>query len=181
MSALKPTLGVLVMLGIAILGPARGLAQQPQIPTLQACNPTKVAGKASVFIQARKDAVRAGAFTVAIELSCDPAGNGYPAGSLEMRVDMSDSTVVGALVATTFEQATTTGKHTPTTYLNGRCKAERIRGCRYWMMLADNKRAGAEGTPDVVGFLVFDATGKRVAYGTGPVAKGDISIAATGF
>lgn len=180
MNVLKLIAGVPVLLGIAIFAPATGLAQQPQIPTLQACNPTKVAGKAEVFIQARTGGTM-GTFTVVIKLSCDPAGAGYPSGILEMKVDMSDSAITGALVATTFEQITTTGKHTPTIYLNGRCKAEKVRGCRYWMMLADNKKANAKGTPDVVGFLVFDATGKRVAYGTGPVAKGDIEIAPTGF
>ena len=56
-----------------------------------------------------------------------------------------------------------------------------MRGCRFWLMLADNKQANAQGTPDVVGFLIFDGTGKRVAYGTGPVVDGDIEVVATGF
>jgi len=47
-------------------------------------------------------------------------------------------------------------------------------------MIADNKKAAVPGTPDVVSFLVFDGTGKRVAYGTGPLAEGDLTVAPTG-
>jgi len=75
---------------------------------------------------------------------------------------------------------TSTGKHTPTLYVNGRCKAEGVRGCRYWLMIANNKKAQGPGTPDVASFLVFDGTGKRVAYGTGPLADGDLEVAPTG-
>ena len=181
MNVLKLIAAVCVAVGTVALEPGVGLAQQPQIPTLQACNPTTVSGKAEVFIQARQALPLSGVFRVAIKLSCNPSGNGYPSGTLEMRIDMSDSTIVGNLVATTFEQATTTGKHTPTTYLNGRCKSEKVPDCRFWMMLADNKKATAKGTPDVIGFLVFNAQGGRVAYGTGPVREGDISIAPTSF
>ena len=47
-------------------------------------------------------------------------------------------------------------------------------------MIADNKRKDEEeGTPDIIGFLVVDKDGRRVAYGTGPVAAGDIDVADT--
>jgi hypothetical protein len=38
-------------------------------------------------------------------------------------------------------------------------------------------------TPDIVGFLLFDGTGKRVGYGTGPVLpeSGDVNVAPTPF
>ncbi len=156
------------------------LAQQPQIPTLQVCNKTAAQGEAGVKITSRADASHTGTFRVRLEVKCDPA-DGYPSGALTLAaISMSDSTVQGTLTATTFEQMTSTGKHTPTLYVNGRCKAEGIRGCRYWLMIANNRRPGAQGTPDVVSFLVFDGTGKRVAYGTGPVADGDLEVAATG-
>jgi hypothetical protein len=155
-------------------------AQQPQVPTLQVCNQTRVSGKALVNIASRADAAHSGNFTVAIEVKCDPANPGYPGGTLEIgSISMSDSTIQGTITGTTFEQVTTTGKHTPTVFLNGRCRAENINGCRFWMMIADNKREDARGTPDVISFLVFDGTGKRVAYGTGPVAKGDVTVQAT--
>jgi hypothetical protein len=89
---------------------------------------------------------------------------------------MSDSTIQGALAATAFEQVTSTGRHTPTLYANGRCKAEGVSGCRFWLMLVDNKKADQKGTPDVVSFLVLNGMGQRVAYGTGPVADGDILV-----
>jgi hypothetical protein len=38
----------------------------------------------------------------------------------------------------------------------------------------------APQTADVVSFLVFDGTGKRIAYGTGPLVDGDIKVAPTG-
>lgn len=153
-------------------------AQQiPQIPTLQVCNYTKVEGKALVKIASRSDAVHTGEFKIIIDLEFDPSDGGYPVGTLEIRgLSMSDSIVQGVISAVTFEQVTSTGKHSPTVYLNGRCKADNARGCRFWLMIADNGR-GPDGTPDVVGFLVSDATGKRVAYGTGPVVEGDITVA----
>jgi len=155
-------------------------AQQPQIPTLQVCNQTGATGKALVKINSRADAAHTGVFTVEIDLKCSSSGTGYPTGTLRiLDINMSDSIAQGTIAGTTFEQVTTTGKHTPTVFLNGRCKAENVQGCRYWMLIADNKREGAEGTPDIVSFLVFDGTGKRVAYGTGPVIKGDVTVQST--
>lgn len=170
---------IAVLSALALMSTA-ALAQQPQIPTLQVCNKTAAQGEAGVKITSRADASHTGTFRVRLEVKCDPV-DGYPSGSLTLAaVSMSDSTVQGTLTATTFEQMTSTGKHTPTLYVNGRCRAEGIRGCRYWLMIANNKKVGVQGTPDVVSFLVFDGTGKRVAYGTGPVADGDLEVAATG-
>ncbi len=161
---------------------AQEVGSQPQIPTLQVCNPTKVTGKGLVKIDGRVDAAHSGTFVIGIELGCDPS-TGYPVGRFEIsRLSMSDSLVQGSIASTTIEQVTTTGKHTPTAYLNGRCRAERVVGCRFWMMVADNGRTqNLRGTPDIVGFLVFDATGQRVAYGTGPIIEGDIRVAPSPF
>lgn len=157
------------------------LAQQPQIPSLQVCNATSARGEGVVKIASRADAGHSGTFRVRLEVKCDPA-DGYPAGSLTLAsISMSDSLAQGTITATSFEQMTSTGKHTPTLYVNGRCKAEGVRGCRYWLMIADNKkRDDPKGTPDVVSFLVFNGVGKRVAYGTGPLADGDLEVAPTG-
>jgi hypothetical protein len=155
-------------------------AQQPQIPTLQVCNPTKVEGRAFVQIVSRSDALHSGVFGIRIEVKCDPAGLPYPDGIFEIRVDMSDSLVQGTIVGESIDQLTSTGKHSPTAYLSGRCKAEQVSGCRYWLMLADNGREN-EGTPDVVGFLVFNGNGVRVAYGTGPVVDGDVFVSPTSY
>lgn len=161
---------------------------QPQIPSLQACNQTLARGAGQVKISNRADAFHSGTFVVRIDLKCDPAGTGYPTGALALTsLSMSDSTVQGAIVATTFEQVTSTGKHTPTIYLNGRCAVKPastsetpITGCRYWLMIADNGRSSVQaGTPDVVSFLAFNGLGTRIAYGTGPLVKGDVVIAPT--
>jgi hypothetical protein len=168
-----------VIVGFVLLGVvAVTHAQQPQIPTLQVCNLTKVEGRAYVHILSRSDATHSGVFGIGIEVKCDPAGLPYPDGGLEIRVDMSDSLVQGTIVGETVDQLTSTGKHSPTAYLSGRCRAEQVSGCRYWLTLADNGE-DQQGTPDVVGFLVFDGTGTRVAYGTGPVVDGDITVSPT--
>ena len=71
-------------------------AQQPQIPTLQVCNKTQVQGKALVKIASRSDVNHSGAFTVIVDLKCDPMGTGYPAGTLKIvDLSMSDSIVQG--------------------------------------------------------------------------------------
>jgi hypothetical protein len=148
---------------------------QPQIPSLQVCNSTEAKGTGKVKIDRRVDINRTGTFSVSLELRCD-SNNQYPAGNLTLDISMSDSIVQGTITSTGFEQVTSTGKHTPTVFLNGRCRATNIKGCRFWLMIADNKTAAASATADVVSFLVFDGTGKRVAYGTGPVVNGDLEV-----
>jgi hypothetical protein len=162
-------------------------AQQVQIPTLQVCNNTRVQGTGLVRIARRTDSLSAGTFRVSTNLNCNPKGVGYPEGTLSMSdISMSDSADIKGAISMSVEQITTTGKQSPTVYLNGRCKApttsgKNIPGCRFWMMIADNKQANQKGTPDIVGFLVFDGTGRRVAYGTGPVEQGDITVGSSSF
>jgi hypothetical protein len=172
--------GIFVLSALSTLALASAaVAQQPQIPTLQVCNKTAASGDAGVKIVSRSDVLHSGTFRVRLEVKCDSA-DGYPAGSLTLYgISMSDSIVQGTLTATTFEQVTSTGKHTPTIYINGRCRADGIDGCRYWLMIADNQKDGAQATPDVVSFLVFNGIGQRIAYGTGPVSDGDLDVAAT--
>ncbi len=156
------------------------LAQQPQIPTLQVCNvPGAISGGGAVNIISR------GSFKIEIKVSCDPV-TGYPVlGVLNVNVAMNDSTLVGIFSATTVDQMTVTGKISPTAFLSGRCEVPSgsVVGCRYWMMLADNGTSSplAPSTPDIIGFLVFDKSGTRVAYGTGPLVVGDISVSPTPF
>jgi hypothetical protein len=166
-----------IVLTIVAAQPAQ--AQQPQIPTLQVCNvPSFVSGAGAVNIVSR------GSFKIEIKVECDPA-TGYPIlGALNVNVAMNDSTLVGVFSATTVDQITVTGRITPTAYLSGRCTVPSgsIVGCRYWMMLVDNSNPTVPpGTADIVGFLVFDKSGTRIAYGTGPLVAGDISIAPSPF
>ncbi len=94
---------------------------------------------------------------------------------------MNDSSIV-YFKSTTIEAMSSTGKYTPTAYYMGKCDVEsvneNIEGCHYWIMLTDN-RENQDGTPDIVSFLVLDGNGIRVAYGTGPVVDGDISVVPT--
>ena len=186
-------LGIAVFVALASLAPLP--AQQPQIPTLQVCNLSanmivNSNPAATVTILSRKDAGHTGSFTVNVKLGCD--ANGYPSGSLSItNISMTDSTIQGTITATSFDQLTSTGKDTPTAYANGRCSAltaaggPQVSGCRYWIMFADNAKpslpAPLPQTPDIISFLVFDKTGKRVAYGTGPVVKGNIDVSPTTF
>jgi hypothetical protein len=150
--------------------------QQPQIPTLQVCNISGINGSGLVKIKSRSDIQHSGTFKIAIDgMRCTPPG--YPTGVISLTIDMSDSIVNGQVTLVSIEQLTSTGKHTPTAYLNGRCKAENAPGCRYWLFVTDNGRSPEN--QDVVGFLIMDGSGKRVAYGTGPLAQGDLVVQPT--
>lgn len=153
------------------------------IPNLHTANRTKAKFDAVIRLARRQDAVHSGVFRVRGSFSFDPAIADYPACSLSMEVNLSDS-AKGTFVTKDVQQLDTTGKHTPTLFASGKCSldgedARQFRGCRYWLRLADNTRSPKDGTPDVVSFLIFDRNGKRVAYGTGPVEKGDIVIQPT--
>jgi hypothetical protein len=151
------------------------------IPAFHVSDISKARGSGDVFIQSRKDAVSSGIFSARIDVHFDPSTDDYPAGSLTIKVDLSDS-VKGTFTATSIELINSYGKHNPTIYLTGRCKAETTgnlpRGCRYWIMIANNKKVDdPAGTPDIVGFAIHDRTGTRIAYGTGPLKSGDFDIA----
>ncbi len=177
---IKPLVVVVFSASFLVGFAPQALAVQPQIPTLQVCNQSAAVGKGVVKIDSRVDSSHTGSFDIAVELKCSPDNPGYPAGSIQINnLSMSDSIVQGSIVSTSIEQLTTTGKHTPTLYVNGRCTARGVVGCRFWLMIADNRPSPEKGTPDVVGFLVFNGAGQRVAYGTGPVIKGDLKVAPT--
>jgi hypothetical protein len=176
-----------VMISYMVLGELAVVkAQQVQIPTLQVCNQTEVNGTGIVEIDRRQDAKSKGFFSVSTNLSCS-SKTGYPTGTLTINtLSMNDSVVNGPITEMSVEQITTTGKYTPTAYLNGRCKAKdasgkNITGCKFWMMIADNNQTNPKGTADIVGFLVVDASGKRIAYGTGPLSSGDIYVSPTSY
>lgn len=141
---------------------------------------SQVKGKGEVFIASRQDAASSGVFKIEIGAQFNPAVDDYPAGSLTLGVDLSDG-IKATFKATSIELINSHGKHNPTVFLTGRCSGravEKHRGLRYWLMIADNRRArDREGTPDVVGFAIHDRNGARVAYGTGPLRAGDIEVA----
>jgi hypothetical protein len=170
---------MLALTSIAFWPAVSVYGQQPQIPTLQVCNISGINGSGLVKIKSRSDAQHSGTFAIGIDsnnpVKCAPPG--YPTGSIVLKIDMSDSIVNGQVTLVSIEQITVTGKHTPTAYLNGRCKAENAPGCRFWLSITDNGKLPEN--QDVVGFLIMDGNGKRVAYGTGPLVKDDLVVQPT--
>ncbi|RMH35494.1 MAG: hypothetical protein D6690_08700 [Nitrospirae bacterium] len=219
----------LIILGVScvfLLGPSSvASAIQPQIPTLQVCNATKIEARAKVHLGSREDSTRPGTFGVQVEVNCDPQV-GYPQGKVAIvDLHMTDSSVHGIVMSTTIDQVTSSGGRSPMAFLSGRCRIRHVgpipdvppnglrqtpsldaqitdpielpvdpvvpgpvpdpnpfSGCRFWMALADNQEGdNAFGSPDqtadVVGFVVLNGRGQRIAHGMGPLASGDIQIA----
>ena len=163
---------------VSILVCATAFAQQVQIPTVQPCNVGKTSGTATVLLTKRQDINNAGTMDITvIDVGCDPLnGDGHPTGMISMRFQLTDSSISDMQV-TLIEQMTTVGKHTPTTYLSGRCTANSgTLPCHFWLTLADNRIPQIPGTADVVGVLVLDKKGNPLTYGTGPVRTGDLSV-----
>lgn len=145
------------------------------IPAFHVSTRSSAKGKGTVHINSRDDAATSGNFDIAMDVSFNPPD--YPTGNIKIKANMSDSLVAG-FEATSIELVNSYGKHNPTIYLTGRCKSDSPnapKGLRYWVMVADNSSNG-EGTPDIVGFVINDLNGNRVAYGTGPL-KGNIVVA----
>ncbi len=161
-----------------VFSPDIALAQIVHIPTVQSCNIGHAQGSANVFLHKRQDINHAGTIDITVaDVGCDTvSGDGHPTGTISMRFSLSDSSIADMQV-TLIEQMTTVGKHTPTTYLSGRCTANGgTIPCHFWLMLADNRIPQLPGTADVVGVLVLDKKGNTLTYGTGPVRTGDISV-----
>jgi hypothetical protein len=157
-----------------------------QISNFNISDHSKVAGSGKVSILPhRKDVVHSGVFGVRVDVHFDPAVDAYPVGTVMIDVDLSDS-FKGVATSTLIEQINSFGKHTPTSVISGRCKvdlrenAPQPQGCGFWLYIANNKKPNVPGTQDVVGFVIYDRKGDRVAYGTGPL-DGDIVVDPTGL
>jgi hypothetical protein len=157
-----------------------------QISNFHVCDKSKIVGSGRVaLLPNRKDGIHSGIFSVKVDVAFDPAVNDYPAGAVRIDVDLSDS-FTGSADATSIEQVNSFGKHTPTSVITGRCKVNLQDagaapvGCRFWLLIANNKTSSQQGTADVVGFVIYDRNGNRVAYGTGPL-EGDIVVSPTGL
>ena len=148
------------------------------VPAFHASDKSRARGDGEIFIQSRQDAASAGVFRVRLDVTFDPTVNDYPTGNVVIRVDLSDG-AKGTFSSTSIELVNSHGKHNPTIYLTGRCSdavQPDAKGCRYWLMVANNKTASQQATPDVVGFVIHDRNGDRIAYGTGPVRAGDFEV-----
>src|SRR5882757_1827079 len=157
-----------------------------QISNFHVSDRSKIIGSGKVpLLPHRKDIAHSGIFVVKVDVVFDPAVNDYPTGGVRIDVDLSDS-FKGSAESTSIEQVNSFGKHTPTSVITGRCRVALQEtgtapvGCRFWLLIANNKKPTEPGTPDVVGFVVYDRNGNRVAYGTGPL-EGDIEVSPSGL
>ena len=167
-----------LILAAAVLVAPMLAAQTVMIPTLQVCNVGKASGSAQVYLSRRDDLTTNGTIDITVaDVSCDSqSSNPYPTGNISMRFSLSDTTI-SDMQATLIEQMTTVGKHTTTTFMNGRCMANGgTVPCHSWLMLANNKWSPIDTPADVVSVLVVDRLGNYLAYGTGPIKTGDISV-----
>lgn len=153
-------------------------AQTIMIPTLQVCNIGKASGTAQIYLSRRDDLPNAGTIDITMDnVGCDSqSSTPYPHGTISMRFSMSDTTISDMQV-TLIEQMTTFGKHTTTMMMNGRCTANGgTIPCHFWLLLSNNKWSAIDSPADVASVLVVNSMGSYLAYGTGPIKSGDISV-----
>ena len=163
--------------GLSFAAPGAARAQMPQIPTIQTCTQRAFAyaDGTTVKIDSRAGGGFSGTFTLDFKIQCNPA-TGYPAGSIRFAINMNDSPFTGTASSTAIHQLAATGKATPTAYASGWCEAKGVLGCRFWLMVADNNASGKTRDRDIASFLILDANGHRMAYGSGPVISGNIKV-----
>ncbi len=200
LAEIAPTINKLVFTCFFLAVSLPLMAQTPQIPTLQVCNLTagKVvtsSGSPQVHIASRAKGAFTGTFTVTVNAYCD--SNGFPQGSVTIsKISMSDTdsqVVVGSVISSyRIDQITSTGTDNPTAYISGLCNNSLqitplivpfSTPCHFWILFAHTGDEAIGGTasigPDIVSFLLVDRSGKRIAYGTGPVTPFTGSITVT--
>jgi hypothetical protein len=187
------TMNKLTILGVfAVSVPI--MAQNPQIPTLEVCNLASGMVVLSsmtpqVHIPSRMLGGFTGNVTVNVNVQCNPS-TGFPAGTLTLSALSMNDTLAGlfSISAVQFDQVTSTGTTNPTAYLSGQCMAQTVGifgtitvPCHFWIMLVTGTSSSTNNIPgpDIVSFLVFDKTGKRIAYASGPVTSGSGVIQVT--
>lgn len=141
------------------------------LPGPQLCNPTNVTGAAQGRVEGH------GHFSLILDISCDPDNKdtAFPQGSLSLSVETNDPQFKGDLVATVIEGARTIGHVAPMAIISGQCELKNVRGCRFWLFMADNDHDKA-GTADIISFLILDASGREIAYASAPAESSSLSI-----
>ena len=167
-----------------------GISMTATIPSFHVSSWSKAKGDGEIFIANRKDTAHSGTFKVSLGpgggIHFDPATDLYPTGTVTITVDLTDDSFNGTFTSTNLELMNSYGKYDPTIFVTGQCKAEGgpvaqlPQGCKFWLMIANNKKPNDPQTADVVGFIVDDRKGNRIAYGTGPVRSGDFDVAPPG-
>jgi hypothetical protein len=95
------------------------------IPAFHVSTKSKAEGSGKVFIDTRKDAVSSGIFEFAISPQFTPPTNDYPAGTLKLKIDLSDS-AKGTFTSTSIELINSYGKHNPTIFFTGQGKMKTV-------------------------------------------------------
>jgi hypothetical protein len=135
-----------------------------------------VHGKTGGVWESRRDAEHSGRFVVSFDLDCTEGDPAVRILNLEIGAqELADNDPgIGPVIwGDSIEQLVTIGPAmTPTAFVVGSCKGSGSTGCRFWMMLVDN----GDKAPDLIAFVVTDGSGKRLAYGAGPIAEGDLWI-----
>ena len=98
-----------------------------------------------------------GTVQIKIDVKFDPSVDKYPSGSMDIKADLSDS-LKGSFSATSIDMINSFGKHSPCIFLTGRCEAQSSenveipKGCKYWVMIADNKsKNDKKGKSNLIG------------------------------
>jgi hypothetical protein len=135
------------------------------IPAFHVSGLSKAKGQGEVFISCHKESGSSHIFHLDMNVHFDPAVDNCPAGMLSIQTEMSNG-AKGIFIASTFELINSYGRQDPTIYLTGMCKSDLYTGCRYWVMVVNNKKNNHR-SPDIVGFCIHDSSGNRIAYGAG--------------
>ncbi len=147
------------------------------IPAFHVSSKSQAEGTGKVFIDSRKDVASSGTFEFSCFVQFYPATDDYPTGTLKLKIDLSDS-VKGVFTSTSIELVNSFGKHNPTIFFTGQGKiktnlSNQPKGLRFWFMIADN---GNGQTPKITGFAIHDRNGNRIAYGTGALVAGNVTV-----
>jgi hypothetical protein len=160
-----------------------GVSAQPlTLPPMEACRRgTGASGLTGGIWESRRDAQHSGQFRVTMDLSCDDDTSHVRVSNLEIHAqELADSDPsIDRVISVDHDgvvQLFSIGQAmTPTVFVSGPCLGGGRNGCQFWLMLVDNGRDRSKGS-HLVAFLVTDKSGKRLAYGAGPVLEGDLSI-----
>ena len=147
------------------------------IPAFIVSNQCKVSGQGNIFIESRNKLGFGGKFIININVNFNPATNEYPVGSLTIETDLSDSQR-DIFKTEHIDSINLHGLDNPTVFLTGRVNDNlaNYKGCTFWLMIANNKPREVQRGFDVVSFVINDGKGQYVAYGTGTLREGDISV-----
>jgi hypothetical protein len=149
-----------------------GVSHAQFLPSPQLCNSSHVEGSANVDIAGR------GHFDLQLDVTCDPDNvrQAFPQGSMQLDIRINDPQFRHGITATTIEGIRTVGHVSPMVYISGQCTSEFVRGCRFWLFIADNDHEQPGDTADVVSFLILDADGSEIAYAAAPALSSSLTV-----